>query len=561
MRQCKFLIAKLMLLAGTLLYVSCEEPGISGQLSSIESYIDTRPDSALVAIRQIDTTALRRRSTKAKYSLLQAMALDKNYIDTADTRVVQPAVDWYSRHGNPEEKLKAWMYLGTEQYNKGDYREAIVSLSKALESANLNEDILYLGILYARLAETYSITRDYSQASHYIDLSVDCFQKAGRMDLQLIERHKKAQNLVNLRKWDIAETYYSQLLRDDHLKSPLKEKIECDYAMTLLTSPDPDDDHAFDLLSAVFNKTGHLESYNQYGAFAYLLYKKGFKPQSDSLMLQIRKADENVFYDYWSHRIEKEKGDFRQAYYSLWSSMSLSDSLINAQYSQSVSNAQREYQEQKSHMDSIVIRTQKLLLITTTLLILLSVVLVLVLIKWKYTAMKEETERKSLIISSLESDLVRVAKEKDEYALKLEDIARQKTKAKFTYLAKLFEIMNQIEGKDVSNMKSIYFRIESQISSLRADPKARKRFEDMLNAESGNLMKRFRDDFPDLSDDSYRLASLVFAGFDNTTLMLLLGKSSTNTRTLKNRLRKRIALSSAHNREEFLKYFPQKVQE
>ena len=78
------------------------------RLSDIESYIDDRPDSALAAIRAIDTTALRGRAVKAKYSLLHAMALDKNYIDTSDTRIVQPAVDWYSRHGSPEEKLKAY---------------------------------------------------------------------------------------------------------------------------------------------------------------------------------------------------------------------------------------------------------------------------------------------------------------------------------------------------------------------------------------------------------------------------------------------------------------------
>ena len=117
-----------------------------------------------MAIRQIDTTALRRRSTKAKYSLLHAIALDKNYIDTADTRVVQPAVDWYSRHGNPEEKLKAWMYLGIEQFNGQRYNEAIVSLYRAGDYASKVSDQNLLGILYAITSDTYTKTEDYVQA-------------------------------------------------------------------------------------------------------------------------------------------------------------------------------------------------------------------------------------------------------------------------------------------------------------------------------------------------------------------------------------------------------------
>ncbi len=76
----------------TIICVSCASRQIREHLADIESYIDSRPDSALAAIRQIDTAALRGRAVKAKYALLHAIALDKNYIDTADTRIVQPAV-------------------------------------------------------------------------------------------------------------------------------------------------------------------------------------------------------------------------------------------------------------------------------------------------------------------------------------------------------------------------------------------------------------------------------------------------------------------------------------
>lgn len=76
----------------SLALTSCAERGVTASLNDIESYIDSRPDSALAAIRQIDTTALRTRPAKAKYSLLHAMALDKNYIDTAEP--ASPSPPW-----------------------------------------------------------------------------------------------------------------------------------------------------------------------------------------------------------------------------------------------------------------------------------------------------------------------------------------------------------------------------------------------------------------------------------------------------------------------------------
>ena len=68
----------LILVLGTF---SCSNRNTAEMLKDIESYIQERPDSALVEIQSIDTTSLNTRELRAKYSLLHAMALDKNYIN------------------------------------------------------------------------------------------------------------------------------------------------------------------------------------------------------------------------------------------------------------------------------------------------------------------------------------------------------------------------------------------------------------------------------------------------------------------------------------------------
>ena len=90
------------------LLVSCERPQSDGRVSAtlddVESYINDHPDSALAVLRSVDTTALRTRGLRARYSLLRVMALDKCFEDITRPGLLDPAVNWYERHGSADER-------------------------------------------------------------------------------------------------------------------------------------------------------------------------------------------------------------------------------------------------------------------------------------------------------------------------------------------------------------------------------------------------------------------------------------------------------------------------
>ena len=91
---------------------------------------------------------------------------------------------------------------------------------------------------------------------------------------------------------------------------------------------------------------------------------------------------------------------------------------------------------------------------------------------------------------------------------------------------------------------------------MRNDEKAQIEFERLLNEESDNIMESFREDYPDLKPNEYHMASCVFAGFDNTTIMLILGiKSLEYTRVQKNRLKTKIQKQSIESSGRYLVYF------
>lgn len=116
-------------------------------------------DSCLSELRSIDTTTLSRPADKARYSLLYAMALDKNYIDTTDLSVIAPAVEYYTRWYRPgrSNKFYTWYYKGRIQENARNYDGALHSYLEA-ERVMGGTDDLYRSRLYTAFGRVYVIT-------------------------------------------------------------------------------------------------------------------------------------------------------------------------------------------------------------------------------------------------------------------------------------------------------------------------------------------------------------------------------------------------------------------
>ena len=480
MKSFRFFLGAFVLI----LCVSCERGRIRVDLGKIESIIDHHPDSALVAIRQIDTTALHRRSTKAKYSLLHAIALDKNYIDTADTRVVQPAVDWYSRHGNPEEKLKAWMYLGTEQYNKGDYREAIVSFNKASGASEMADNQNLLGILYSRMADTFSKTMDYSVSEYYFDKALTCFHFSGRKDQERLVWLQKAKNKLQLRKWEEADSCFSVLFSQFSEDRDFIKNVEVDYAMYLLSLPISNEALALSYFENNTDLIRNRKSLNLKGAYAYALSAAGHKAESDSLMnLVLSKADShNLFYNYWSHRILKSERDYEGAYYKLWEAQQISDSLSLVSQSESAAKAQLEFNDQVLLNNKLKNRNALLLFGFFTLLFLFATLFLVILLRIIHKKKKEEKEKMIFTIESLENQLLTLSEENKDFESKISIIKREKTKASFNYLSELLELLhNNPDELDYNSLRNTYYAIRSKVNILNTDEKARQRLENEIN--------------------------------------------------------------------------------
>ena len=90
----------ILLVSLTAVLFSCTPSQVEKRLLDVESYIMERPDSALAVLESMDRSLLVTQADRAHHALLNAMALDKSFIDVSDDSLARVAVDYYSKHGD-----------------------------------------------------------------------------------------------------------------------------------------------------------------------------------------------------------------------------------------------------------------------------------------------------------------------------------------------------------------------------------------------------------------------------------------------------------------------------
>lgn len=107
MKSTYWILLTILLVTG-----SCQsQQGNRRILQDVETYIETRPDSALAILQGFTESDFASTDDKAHYSVLLAMAQDKSYIDKTDFVTLATAINYYSHHGSAFEKMRMLYYL------------------------------------------------------------------------------------------------------------------------------------------------------------------------------------------------------------------------------------------------------------------------------------------------------------------------------------------------------------------------------------------------------------------------------------------------------------------
>ncbi len=179
------------------------------QMNHAENFIETNPDSALSILSAINKHRLGDNEERARYALLMSMALDKNYIDTTTFDVLQPAIDYYLRHGSPDEKLRTLYYQSCIYRNRGDDGNAMASCIEALNIEGVTDTLVLARTLVGQGAlyhKQYKIDEfaenNLRAATLYLDSknfppAIRCYAKALNT-IVTINNKSKADSIVKI---------------------------------------------------------------------------------------------------------------------------------------------------------------------------------------------------------------------------------------------------------------------------------------------------------------------------------------------------------------------------
>ena len=203
-------------MSAALLIAACA-PDYSEQIKGIEQIVSEHPREALDSIRLLekDFPAMSAKD-KAYYSLIYAMALDKSYIDTTDTSILEPALKYYSKHGTPRQKMLTYYYLGRIYENDRRYAQSITTLMQALEQEC--DDHAYRGRTYIAISKGHAASFNILEEARCIDSAAFYYSQSGDTLLSRLARYHQASSAINLGKYSKARQLLDELLLHEDLE-------------------------------------------------------------------------------------------------------------------------------------------------------------------------------------------------------------------------------------------------------------------------------------------------------------------------------------------------------
>lgn len=542
------------------LLVSCDNRQTKSLLQDVETYIQERPDSALRVLRKVDSLTLNTKSLRARYSLLFAMALDKNYIDTTALSILEPTVAYYERLGSPQDKMLSCYYLGRIYANRKDYPNAVIFYSQALRESS-EYDYYHRGLIYAASADAYNASFNDEEELRNTILAYECFEKIGDKDLDL-SLYKVAQAYHNNERFDVADSLYSLVYSGKDLTSRLAL-----YAMEDLVSNDlyqekQDVERDLELLEYVAEHRGNL-SLESYYEYAYLLLLAGKESEAENILSQLSNREANGKTMEIRYRIAECKGQNEEALALLKSMLSHQNDVVKKKLAQSVFKAQSDYyrltaevSEQKSTISnqrSIIILITGLMIIALLYVIFMKRKSTLIREKDRLTQAVEESERLLETVrnraneekSEREKDILDLKSRNEREQDKIKDLREMYValyQKRFSEIGKYYDAASshRLESIKEKAYHDVISSTQALFEEIASGSEGQKKFEARINADLDDIVSKIRSDFPKLKDDDIRFICYLIVGFDTSTISFLMDISKENVRVKKHRLREKL---------------------
>lgn len=542
------------------LFVSCGNQETKHTLSEVERCICEHPDKALETLRGMDQSALGTKKQRARYALLHAMALDKNFIDTTDVSVIMSAVDYYKQHGSPDEKLKTHFYLGRIYLNARRFDKAAYEYALAESEAEESHDLVQKGILFMNISYLYNCIHDTDKQLEYAEKGLACYSESGDTSRINLSYGDLARAYHGMREWDKADSLYHvgiEKMRHDTL---VVSNLLSNYAKMKTIQSEPDPHGAISLLESLSQKYHQPLSIIDYGVYAYASDMIGNQATCDRIATQLENLDAKHKKDalIWLYRIYNRRGDYKKALDYLQSAKVYNIDMLDSLLALPVSEGLQDYY--RSVADENRVRSHRIVIISAVSLSFAVLLFMILLLYHRVRSMKERENDRQMLRLLDETKRV-LEQENEELKSKYDKSEEERGKArlslasvykgKFATMGELCKIYLGLNDRS-DKKEVIYYRVEQIISEINGDNNLFDKFESRINQDLNGILVHMKEDLGIADKKDERFICYLIAGLDSQTIAMLLNLSVPNVYTKRSRLRERIRKLNSPYRDDYL---------
>lgn len=422
MKNCPTAYIIIAILTVLCMFSCSDDTAVMSGLDLAESMMEERPGTALAILDTMDRSQLKNRESVARHALLYSQALDRNYIDMTTDSIIRPAVEYYSRHGNADERLKAQYYLGCIYRNARNHEKEMECYVRAEQYVDEALDYKAVGRLYSAKRKVYFDYYQFELSYEEAIKSQSYYKLSSDTDLRAKALINAALSAGLLRQYSKSDSIL--VLVRDSLWCEIDPNVKGEYYSVSMTIAEGKDDTALverQLHNYLkLNNAVHLQNIlwgSVVKSYLYLGNVDSAKWALDNYSIAYPQHDMSPQYLLLASMVYSKEGNFKKAY----SNLNKYNEVVGAE-DISKFNSDTKYVEERYEQKLSSMRQSNVVSLSVSISVsgLLAAALILLLMRYRLKRKDYELEIAGLKEKEMEENNLRIENRRKE----LEEINR-----------------------------------------------------------------------------------------------------------------------------------------
>ena len=520
--------------------VSCRRPSAYlPELERADSLMFVHPDSALMILTRLDSTASFRGEERARFALLMTQARSRNYIRPANDSLIRIATDYYGKHGPADKLAWSYVYLSNTNHILGNDSLAIKCIREAYKISTTCSDTLLLYFVEYFWSDILKYSPPYDACIPHLLQAKDYAKSLNMYNRVKSCLNEVATSYIYLKEYAVARKYLQEALdvtnENDSILNKHLPVILNKLAMTYYADGDYEEalhyiDRAIDNIPNMHNYGDSLQMYSMKGILLLNLGKYDLAETYIKMGTDMNRLAGKGAYEKNMASLEKSRGNYQKAVDHFERYAIYKDSLEDMKLADKVAELDKRYDMSEVRADKEKAELQNrilmLALVCAVMLAVAAVVAIMLIIARKKRQMAMiDAAREAMI-----NDVANCVRAETSRLLDEErgvgDRLRQRIIEMDTLVGRIRSIDKMPDSKRVHSRADLVLDESDKMHLAML-------VDECFNGYSTSL----RSHYPRLTDDDMALINMIKIGVPNSDMSLLLGISDSALKKRKYRMK------------------------